>query len=222
MSGKNGQEETTTGEPEPPGVPHIIYGGAEEQTGPKVVPLEIGTDETQIIEYYYAEDAFAEITELPGESIEYSGVEEYQYILLGTIMIPKLEVKTNLLEGTGDELHHGAGHLRGTALPGREGNCVIAAHRTSNSGMQPFRYMDKLEPGDLINITFGGTEYAYETYRSVIVTKDDLWVLHPFSSESHMLTLVTCDPVISVSGRTNRLIVWARLINDSDGSVDDA
>src|SRR5580704_3477143 len=49
--------------------------------------------------------------------------------LVGRIEIPRLHVSTIVFEGTGDNvLSIGVGHLSGTALPGEQGNMVLAAH----------------------------------------------------------------------------------------------
>jgi sortase A len=138
--------------------------------------------------------------------------EESPLVLLGTVKIPRLDISENLLEGTYDQMHYGIGHLAGTPLPGAEGNAVIAAHRVSSSGMFPFRHLDMLEAGDTVTVELGDESFTYEVYNSFIVNQQEVWVLEPLEGETHTLTLVTCDPVVSATRRPNRLIVRARLV----------
>jgi sortase A len=146
------------------------------------------------------------------EESEESVSDATPFILLGTVKIPRMDVAENLLEGTYDEMHYGIGHLAGTPLPGGEGNAVIAAHRVSSRGMFPFRYLDLLENGDTVTVELGSQTFTYEVYDSFIVSQNDIWVLEALEDESHVLTLVSCDPVVYPTRRPNRLIVRARLV----------
>jgi sortase A len=137
--------------------------------------------------------------------------EIIKYVWLGSVKIPRINVSENLFMGTGSQLNHGIGHLVGTPIPGGAGNVVISAHRTSSRGMQPFRHLNLLSSGDVISINISETIYTYEVFDSFIVSEDDLWVLWPMEEESFLLTLITCDPVITARA-TNRLIVRARLM----------
>ena len=177
---------------------------------------------------------------LPGEYIDEEEDEEEDidpylaylqyahenFILLGGIKIPRLGISENLFEGTWGQLIVGVGHSPGTAMPGGEGNCVISGHRVPAlySGKQPFRYLDALQDGDIVSISFGEVVYEYEVYDRFIVEKYATWVLQPLRIESHVLTLVTCDPVVGPADRLHRLIVRARLIgaepkNSEDGGL---
>lgn len=129
---------------------------------------------------------------------------------LGTIKIPKIQISENIVEGTVDELLYGVGHARGTALPGQPGNCVLAGHR-NYVVMRPFRYLDKVEIGDNIYITDDTSTYTYEVFDIFEITPDEIWVMQAQEDESHMLTLITCTPVLTY---TNRMIVRARLVDD--------
>jgi LPXTG-site transpeptidase (sortase) family protein len=134
------------------------------------------------------------------------------YVLLGSVKIPRINISENLFLGTDNEMNHGIGHLKGTPMPGEKGNSVIAAHRTSTRGMHPFRHINLLRTGDAIIVSFGNEIFTYSVYDSFIVSEDDTWVLQPATEETHILTLVTCDPVVTTRAR-DRLIVRARLVN---------
>ncbi|MEA5012699.1 MAG: class D sortase [Angelakisella sp.] len=128
---------------------------------------------------------------------------------LGTFKLPKLGISENLVEGTGHELMYGVGHMAGTAYPGQEGNCVIAGHRNAMR-MHPFRHLDKVSTGDEVIIEDINNQYTYEIYKTQIVGPGDSWVCQLQEGETHMLTLVTCTPVISY---THRMILWGRLVD---------
>jgi LPXTG-site transpeptidase (sortase) family protein len=136
--------------------------------------------------------------------------EPPRFVHLGWIKIPRLNVSENYYLGTGRELNHGIGHLEGTPMPGEAGNAVVAGHRTATSGSFPFRYVNLLESGDTITVNFNGSVFIYEVFENFIVSEHDVWVLQPIQGEPHILTLVTCDPVV-ITHAKNRIIVRARL-----------
>ena len=149
---------------------------------------------------------------LIGSSTGGSSPSSSSYIYLGILKIPKLSLSVNLFEGAGGELLKGVGHVTGTALPDRTGNCAIGGHR-NYIAMRPFRYLNLMEEGDKVIIKYGGNVYTYSVFSRFIVKADENWVMGPVEGEIHMITLITCDPVIHP---VNRLIVWARL-TDVDG-----
>ena len=102
--------------------------------------------------------------------------------------------KFTVIEGTAlPQLATGPGHIRGTAMPGAEGNVGIAAHDVTAGN--PFLHLADLKPGDTVTIT---TKTCVTTYRvtrpSYRVLYTDVAVLRPTGRE-HTLTLITCWPV---------------------------
>ncbi len=138
---------------------------------------------------------------LPGSELDDAPPEVY--ILLGIMKIPKLEVSQYVLEGTQRQMRYGGGHVIGTAGIGKEGNCVISAHRP-----QAFRYLDLLEEGDEVVIKAKEDIVTYTVYESFDVEPTALWVLDPVEGEDYTLTMITCTPFMVSS---HRLIVRARL-----------
>lgn len=126
---------------------------------------------------------------------------------VGIIKLPRIQVAENIVDGTHDELYYGVGHVRGTAMPGETGNCVLAGHR-GYVFMQPFRYLDKMENGDLVYVTDSENRYTYEVFKSFVIEPTEVWVLQPQEEEENLLTLITCTPMVTY---THRLIVWCRL-----------
>lgn len=126
---------------------------------------------------------------------------------LGWIKIPKIQLSENLIEGSGDELFYGVGHVRGTAMPGEKGNCVLGGHRNYII-MRPFRYLDRMAAGDQIHIAVGEERYTYTVFKIFEIEPDESWILNEQEEEEYLLTLLTCTPVI---GLNRRLIVWAKM-----------
>ncbi len=134
---------------------------------------------------------------------------------LGSIKLPKISVSENVVEGSENELFYGVGHVGGTALPGQQGNCVLAGHRNYVI-MHPFRYLNKLENGDKVIVEDDQNIYTYECYNIFEVTPEAVWVTEPQEGENSILTLITCTPVLNP---THRLIAWCRLTGTSAKSV---
>lgn len=128
--------------------------------------------------------------------------------VIGKISIPSISSDQLLLEGSeAKQLKYGAGHIKGTVLPGEKGNCCIAGHRNYTFGTY-FNRIDELKNGDIIEINYNNTVYKYKVYESVVVLPDDVSVLLGTDQES-LVTLITCHPKGS---NTHRLIVRGTLI----------
>lgn len=127
--------------------------------------------------------------------------------VLARLKIKKISLDTIVLEGASIEnLRKAPSHLEKTPLPGERGNCVISGHRVTYGA--PFRKLDQLKRGDLIEIiSFNGKKYVYQVYRVYSTLPTDSKVIA--STELAELTLTTCDPPYSAR---NRLIVKARLL----------
>jgi sortase A len=66
--------------------------------------------------------------------------------LLGMLDIPRANVSSVILEGDDDRtLAVSVGHIPGTALPGQDGNVVLAGHRDTF-----FRGLGRIRPQDII------------------------------------------------------------------------
>ena len=125
------------------------------------------------------------------------------------LKIKKLSLDTIVLEGASTEnLKKGPAHLENTSLPGEPGNCVISGHRVTYGA--PFRHLDRLKPGDPIEIiALDKKLYTYKVYRVYSTLPSDASVLA--TSTFPEITLTTCDPPHSAR---RRLIVKARLFKE--------
>jgi sortase A len=119
-------------------------------------------------------------------------------IQLGGIEIPRLDVSEPLYEGIRlTTLDKGPGHWPGTALPGRVGNVVIAAHRTSHGG--PFRHIDQLVEGDEVVFHTADGVLTYRVTTTMVVDPDAVWIID--QTDTATATLFACHPPGSVAQR---------------------
>jgi sortase A len=123
-----------------------------------------------------------------------------QYTELGTIEIPTLGVSKKLLEGVSlNTLDIAPGHWPGTAMPGQQGNVVIAGHRVSHD--HPFKQVDKLKPGDEVIMTTAEGRFVYHVTSTEIVAPDAIWIID--QTPDATATLFACHP----PGSTRQRIV---------------
>jgi sortase A len=119
---------------------------------------------------------------------------------LGSIEIPKIGVTKSMYEGiTLATLDHGPGHWPGTALPGQQGNMVIAGHRVSHD--KPFRNLDKLQAGDDVIVTSDAGRFVYKVVNTEVVSPNALWIVDQTADFTG--TLFACHP----PGSTRQRIV---------------
>lgn len=118
------------------------------------------------------------------------------------------DVELIVLEGSsGRTLAFAPGHLSASALPGQEGNSIIAGHRDTH-----FRFLQFMERGESIMIELrNGDSHRYEVTDIDIVDSRRGTIL--IDAESPMLSLVTCYPFDAAeSGGPMRFIVTAKMI----------
>ncbi|MDX3850421.1 class E sortase [Streptomyces sp. AK02-01A] len=138
--------------------------------------------------------------------------------------IPKLDVVVPIAEGIskakvldhGMVGHYGEGSLK-TAMPSdKEGNFAVAGHRNTHG--EPFRYINRLKPGDEIIVE---TQDAYYTYDMTSIlpqtAPSNVSVIRPvppgsgFTAPGRYITLTTCTPEFT---STYRMIVWGKMVEE--------
>jgi sortase A len=125
---------------------------------------------------------------------------------VGTIEIPKIEVAKTMYEGiTLTTLDQGPGHWPGTAMPGKQGNVVIAGHRVSHD--KPFLYINELVPGDDVIMTTSEGRFVYKVTGTEIVYPDALWIVD--QTAEYTATLFACHPLHSTKQRIVVHLVYA-------------
>ncbi|MFI6084460.1 class E sortase [Streptomyces sp. NPDC051217] len=138
--------------------------------------------------------------------------------------IPKLDVVVPIAEGIdkakvldrGMVGHYAEGRLK-TAMPSdKQGNFAVAGHRNTHG--EPFRYINRLKPGDKIIVE---TQDAYFTYDMASIlpqtAPSNVGVIGPvppgsgFSEPGRYITLTTCTPEFT---STYRMIVWGKMVEE--------
>ena len=124
---------------------------------------------------------------------------------LAKLIIPRLDTELYVIEGDDkDELRRGPGHLPGTALPGADGNCIIAGHRDTH-----FRVLKDIKAGDDIVLETARGKYLYRVLNTRVVSPSNKDPLNPTADA--VLNLITCYPFYYVGNAPKRFIVQARL-----------
>jgi sortase A len=125
---------------------------------------------------------------------------------LGKIEIPRIGLTAMIMEGTdGRTLRRAVGHIRGTPLPGEQGNVAIAGHRDTF-----FRPLRNILQDDEITLTTLNGSYRYLVDSTQVVPPEDTQVLD--NSDDTTLTLVNCYPFYFVGPAPKRFIVRAHKI----------
>src|ERR1044071_4392512 len=84
---------------------------------------------------------------------------------LAKLVIPRLDAELYVVEGDDARaLRRGPGHLPGSALPGAEGNCIIAGHRDTH-----FRVLKDIREGDDIVLETARGKFLYRVRSTKIV-----------------------------------------------------
>lgn len=138
--------------------------------------------------------------------------------------MPKLDVVVPIAEGINSKKvldrgmvgHYAEGALK-TAMPeDKTGNFGLAGHRNTHG--EPFRYINRLEPGDPIVVETQDTYFVYKMASILPVTSpSNISVLEPvpkgsgFTGPGRYITLTTCTPEFTSK---YRMIVWGKMAEE--------
>ena len=107
------------------------------------------------------------------------------------IISPDIDLDAVVIQRTSEsDLARGPIHYPQTALPGRQGNCVIAAHR--NVAGSWFYKIESLMPGSIIRLQTREETFDYQVLQIGQVSELDTSVLESDPNGPAMLTLITC------------------------------
>ncbi|MFJ2263594.1 class E sortase [Streptomyces sp. NPDC087844] len=138
--------------------------------------------------------------------------------------IPKLDVVVPIAEGTDKKrvLDRGmVGHYAEegvkTAMPdAKKGNFGLAGHRNTHG--EPFRYINRLKPGDAIVVETQNKYFVYKMASILPVTSpsntsvlDAIPKGSTFKSAGRYITLTTCTPEFTSK---YRMIVWGTMVEE--------
>ena len=124
---------------------------------------------------------------------------------VGRLRAPRYGIDEIVLAGaSGSALAFAPGHIDGTALPGRCGNCVLSGHRDTH-----FRFLERVQPGDALELEApDGTRQRFAVRSTKVQDRSDVAVLD--DSDAPALTLITCYPFDAVvPGGPLRFVVRA-------------
>jgi sortase A len=159
-----------------------------------------------------AERAF-DSSDIPKQSPFNSGEPAQPKLALGDavakLSIPRLDTELYVVEGDhASELRRGPGHVMGTAMPGQDGNCIIAGHRDTH-----FRVLKEIRKGDEIVLQTSTGQYTYRVKTTQVVLPSNTASLKP--SKTAELHLITCYPFYYLGSAPKRFIVEAELLESA-------
>jgi sortase A len=121
------------------------------------------------------------------------------------IVIPAINVDSQVVQGDGwEQLKKGVGQHVGSSDPGRNGNMVLSAH--DDIFGEIFKNLDKLQPGDELQIYTASQIYTYVITSARLVAPTDVSVMNATSHPS--ATLISCYPYLVDK---QRIVVFADL-----------
>ena len=136
------------------------------------------------------------------------------------LIIPKLDIDEIVVEGVDTEhLRMGPGHYPScrkgftepfcssfpAAFPGDDGRVIVSGHRTTYGAV--FWGLDKLRPGDDIEVEAQWGDFVYRVTGTEIVQADDR--MTAIASDKAELVLTTCHPRFSAA---QRMVIHAELV----------
>ena len=125
------------------------------------------------------------------------------------IQISAIGVDAAVVRGDSwEQLKKGVGQQLGTTDPGQGGNLVLSAHNDIFGEI--FRYLDKLQPGDLVTLQTTVEKFSYRVTGTEVVEPTDVRVLS--STTAPTLTLISCYPYLVDN---KRIVVFAELQPES-------
>jgi sortase A len=123
------------------------------------------------------------------------------------IFIPELwEQPAPVVQGDGwEQLKKGVAQHIGTANPGEKGNLVLSAHNDIFGEL--FRYLDRLKPGDSIQVITASNQFEYRITGTRVVEPTEVSVMD--STPNATITLISCYPYLVDN---QRIIVFGELV----------
>ena len=132
---------------------------------------------------------------------------------IARLEVPRLGIGRNILTGaSGTSMAFGLGHIDGTSLPNRQGNCVLAGHRDSW-----FRFLKELRLGDGLQLTTREGYRRYTVKEIAVVSHKNVGILAPIAGSR--LTLVTCYPFSGLLSGPWRYVVICEPVRTASAAM---
>lgn len=132
--------------------------------------------------------------------------------IMGSIEIPKINVKLPIYHGTEEEiLTNGIGHLKESSLPigSENSHGVLTGHRGLPNA-QLFTRLDELKVGDVFWVNTCGEQIVFHVSEIQVVRPEEVEVLE-IQPGRQLVSLVTCTPY---GINTHRLVVTGELYEE--------
>jgi sortase A len=128
---------------------------------------------------------------------------------IGRIRIERVGADFVMVEGTdAGSLRKGPGHYPATVFPGMPGTVAVAGHRTTY--LAPFNELDKVRPGDVVELDMPYAAIRYQVEERRIVPATATWVTQ--RKGYNRLVLTACHPKYSAA---KRIVVFARQVSEA-------
>ncbi len=140
-----------------------------------------------------------------------------EYPLYGEIWarieIPSADIEASVYHGDNLELlKYGVGHHAGSYFPGEGGTIIIPGHNSSRD----FQRLHKTKKGDQIIIKAVYGTYTYEITDHEIIEAKAFNNKLSINQEKELLIVYTCYPVDTPGYKSQRYVVYAKLVGDSN------
>lgn len=109
------------------------------------------------------------------------------------IQIPAIDVDAPVVQGDSwEQLKKGVAQHIGTPDPGQTGNIVLSGHNDIYG--EVFRYLDRLNPGDIVILFTNQRQYTYVITGTQMVEPTAVEVMDP--TPDARITLISCHPYL--------------------------
>jgi sortase A len=153
-------------------------------------------------------DQLNEDTDQADDMLAQEGKTNVSVKAFAMLSVPCIDLKLPIMEGTTKQiLDISGGHMIDTAMPGKEGNCAVAAHRSYTYG-RFFNRLPEVTIGEVVTLTDKTGTYKYKVFNIERVLPAEVNVLN-YNENDKILSMITCDPL---KNPTHRLVVKAKLI----------
>lgn len=114
------------------------------------------------------------------------------------LSIPRLNMRSQVVEVDSNDSSKSLAHLPGSALPGEKGNVFITGHSAAapllSFKVAPFARLTDLKKGDSIEVSAGGIKFIYQVIGIKVVSPSDLSVIPALDEIGRYISLMTCVP----------------------------